>query len=128
MDERPRMGCETCHRRLAVTRVRLSARMVITVAVCAAFGVAALVRSMRIAADDAAETRIVVHKSERRLELYQSGGRGHTFRIALGLNPVDDKTREGDRCTPEGYFYITSKNAGSKFHRSLGISYPNVRA
>lgn len=108
-----------------MSKLRISVGSLVVIAACLALGVTALMRS---AANDAAETQIVVWKSERRLELYQSGGRSRSFRIGLGLNPVDDKIREGDRCTPEGYFYITSKNGNSSFHRSLGLSYPNVRA
>jgi len=47
------------------------------------------------------------------------------YRIALGLNPVDDKRKEGDGCTPEGEFYICTKNDRSRFHLFLGLSYPN---
>ena len=48
--------------------------------------------------------------------------------MGLGANPVGDKEREGDKRTPEGDFYITTKNAHSEFYLSLGISYPNVAA
>jgi len=46
--------------------------------------------------------------------------------VGLGLNPVDDKKRQGDRATPEGEFYIFTKNNKSTYYLSLGISYPNV--
>ena len=45
---------------------------------------------------------------------------------ALGLSPLGDKVREGDRRTPEGNFYIFTKNDKSSFYLSLGISYPNA--
>jgi murein L,D-transpeptidase YafK len=60
------------------------------------------------------------------LELYSNGAVVRTYRLGLGLNPVDDKQREGDRATPEGEFYIFIKNPKSAYHLSLGISYPNV--
>ncbi len=65
-------------------------------------------------------------KSLRRLELYSEGVVVRTYRIGLGLNPVPDKQREGDRATPEGDFYIFTKNPKSAYHLSLGISYPNI--
>ena len=71
---------------------------------------------------------IVVQKSKRQLLLYASGQIVRTYPIALGLCPIPNKVHEGDRCTPEGLFYITQKNAHSKFHRSLGLSYPNAAA
>jgi hypothetical protein len=70
--------------------------------------------------------RIVVSKSKRRLFLYADGKVVRTYKIALGANPVDDKTRQGDRATPEGDFYICVKNARSNFYLSLGLSYPNA--
>ncbi|HWN10641.1 MAG TPA: L,D-transpeptidase [Pyrinomonadaceae bacterium] len=70
--------------------------------------------------------RIVVLKSKRRLELYSDGALVRNYKIGLGLNPVPDKQRQGDRATPEGDFYIFTKNDKSAFYLSLGISYPNV--
>ena len=70
--------------------------------------------------------RIVVLKSKRRLELYSDGALVRSYKIGLGLNPVSDKQRQGDRATPEGDFYIFTKNDKSAFYLSLGISYPNA--
>jgi len=72
------------------------------------------------------EARIIVFKSKRQLELYSNGAVVRTYRVGLGLNPVDDKQREGDRATPEGEFYIFTKNPKSNYYLSLGISYPNI--
>src|SRR6267142_3808843 len=72
------------------------------------------------------DPRIVVLKSKRRLELYSDGAMVRTYRVGLGLNPVPDKKRQGDRATPEGDFYVFTKNSKSAFYLSLGISYPNA--
>ena len=72
------------------------------------------------------DPRIVVSKSQRRLELYSDGKLVRTYKVGLGLNPVPDKVRQGDRATPEGEFYVFTKNDKSAFYLSLGISYPNV--
>lgn len=72
------------------------------------------------------DPRIVVTKSQRRLELYSDGVVVRTYKVGLGLSPVEDKERQGDRRTPEGEFYIFVKNDKSAFYLSLGISYPNV--
>ena len=69
--------------------------------------------------------RIVVFKSKRRLELYSDKAVVRVYKVGLGLNPVPDKQREGDRATPEGDFYVFTKNQRSAFYLSLGISYPN---
>ena len=71
--------------------------------------------------------RIVVKKAERKLFLYSGGKIVRTYHVGLGLSPVGDKVREGDRRTPEGNFYIFTKNDKSAFYLSLGISYPNAR-
>jgi len=70
--------------------------------------------------------RIVVMKSKRRLQLYADSAVVRTYKVGLGLNPVPDKKRQGDRATPEGDFYIFTKNNKSAYYLSLGISYPNV--
>jgi murein L,D-transpeptidase YafK len=72
------------------------------------------------------DPRIVVLKSKRRLELYSDGAMVRTYKVGLGLNPVPDKIRQGDRATPEGDFYVFTKNDKSAFYLSLGLSYPNV--
>jgi murein L,D-transpeptidase YafK len=72
------------------------------------------------------DPRIVVLKSKRQLKLYSAGSLVRTYKVGLGLNPLDDKQRQGDRATPEGEFYIFTKNNKSAYYLSLGVSYPNV--
>jgi len=71
--------------------------------------------------------RIVVTKSKRVLQLYSAGKVVRTYRVALGLSPIEDKVRAGDRRTPEGDFYICMKNPHSQFFLSLELSYPNQK-
>jgi murein L,D-transpeptidase YafK len=68
--------------------------------------------------------RILVLKAERRLELQQDGKVVKTYRIGLGNTPAGAKQRQGDGRTPEGTFYVCVKNPQSKYHLSLGLSYP----
>lgn len=70
--------------------------------------------------------QIIVYKSSRKLELFDSDRLVKTYEISLGKTPVGDKEIEGDGKTPEGEFYVFTKNEKSKFHLSLGLSYPNV--
>ena len=70
--------------------------------------------------------RIVVYKSERKLEFYSDQTLVRTYKIGLGFSPVVDKQREGDGATPEGDFYVFVKNNRSAYYLSLGVSYPNV--
>ena len=71
-------------------------------------------------------SRIIVHKAARKLELFSDTQLLRTYKIGLGFSPVPDKEREGDGATPEGEFYIFVKNNKSSYYLSLGISYPNV--
>lgn len=70
--------------------------------------------------------RIIIKKKERKLEVFDGEKLIKTYRIGLGFAPVGDKEKEGDGKTPEGDFYIFTKNANSKFYLSLGISYPSI--
>ncbi len=71
------------------------------------------------------DPRIEISKSARRLELFDGERLVMGFAVSLGSKPEGDKTVEGDGRTPEGEFYIFTKNEESKFHLSLGLSYPN---
>lgn len=69
-----------------------------------------------------------VRKQERILELRDGDRIVKTYPISLGYSPVGDKQRQGDYRTPEGDFYVCSRNERSAFHLFLGISYPDAEA
>lgn len=69
--------------------------------------------------------RIVILKSKRTLILYSDGKELKSYKVALGGQPIGPKSRQGDHRTPEGIYRIDSKNAHSRFHKALHISYPN---
>jgi murein L,D-transpeptidase YafK len=68
---------------------------------------------------------IVIRKEKRALDVYDGERLIKTFTIVLGFAPEGDKETEGDGKTPEGEFYVFTKNPQSKFHLSLGLSYPS---
>jgi murein L,D-transpeptidase YafK len=68
-----------------------------------------------------------VEKSKRLLHAFSGGKCIKTYRIALGQQPVGHKEFEGDGKTPEGTYQISLKNRNSRFHKSLGISYPDKK-
>lgn len=69
--------------------------------------------------------RVVVWKSQRKLELWSGQTLVKTYRVALGANPIGGKAARGDHRTPEGRFYICFRNGtSSAFHRFMGLSYP----
>ncbi|MDP2182813.1 MAG: L,D-transpeptidase [Actinomycetota bacterium] len=68
---------------------------------------------------------IVISKSLRTLTVMSEGARVKTYRIALGRDPIADKLKEGDGRTPEGDFYVCGRHSETRYHRTLGLSYPN---
>lgn len=72
-------------------------------------------------------TRVVVHKSARRMELLSGDQVLRTYRVSLGLQPQGHKEREGDFRTPEGRYYLTRRNPRSDYFLSIQVSYPNER-
>jgi L,D-peptidoglycan transpeptidase YkuD (ErfK/YbiS/YcfS/YnhG family) len=75
--------------------------------------------------------RLLVKKAERKLYVYRvEQGQSKLFKsytIALGPKTTGHKNQQGDGATPEGDYYLTHKNAKSKFYLSLGVSYPNIQ-
>ena len=70
--------------------------------------------------------RVVVQKSNRRMELYREGALVASYKISLGLQPVGQKQREGDYRTPEGRYRLTRRNAQSDFFLAVQVSYPEA--
>lgn len=69
--------------------------------------------------------RLIITKHNRALVVYDGDEEVMHVPVVLGKNP-GDKRREDDLATPEGAFYICSKNPDSQYHRFLGLSYPNL--
>ncbi len=68
---------------------------------------------------------MIVHKANRTLEVWRGGAVCLCLPIALGSQPVGPKRCQGDGKTPEGDYIACTRNEKSKYHRSIGISYPN---
>jgi murein L,D-transpeptidase YafK len=71
--------------------------------------------------------KVVVKKSQRKLELHNNGRVIREYRIALGGSPDGHKFREGDQRTPIGDYSLNWRNPNSNFYKSIHISYPNER-
>jgi murein L,D-transpeptidase YafK len=70
--------------------------------------------------------RVLIQKSARQLTLLRNGKALRSYHVSLGSNPKGAKEREGDGRTPEGVYKIDSRNAYSKYHLALYVSYPNA--
>ncbi len=72
-------------------------------------------------------TYVVVNKEARQMYLLHHDKVLENYNIRLGFAPLGHKEIEGDGKTPEGIYLIDRRNPNSRFHLSLGISYPNAR-
>jgi hypothetical protein len=71
-----------------------------------------------------AQPSVKVCKSKFVMTVFDGKRAVKSYRVAVG-GGAGDKRKEGDRCTPEGEFYVCLKNPNSLYVLSLGLSYPN---
>ena len=86
--------------------------------------VSATLAPVKVSAAERAD-RVVVRKSQRKVDLYRGDTILRSFDCSLGLSPTGHKRREGDFRTPEGSYYLDTRNFDSDFFLSIRISYPN---
>ncbi|MRX51243.1 L,D-transpeptidase family protein [Paracoccus sp. S-4012] len=70
-------------------------------------------------------TFVEVNKSSRQMMLYSGSQVIAAYNVGLGQAPSGHKQFSGDSKTPEGVYYIDRRNPDSRYHLSIGISYPN---
>jgi murein L,D-transpeptidase YafK len=68
---------------------------------------------------------IHIDKARRRLRLIDTDCIILDCSIGLGSCPVGHKQAEGDGRTPEGIYYVCTRNHRSKYTLFLGLSYPS---
>ncbi len=67
-----------------------------------------------------------IEKSRFVLTVLYDGKPLKSYSVVLGTNPVDDKLREGDNCTPEGDFKIVELRSPHKWSRFMLLNYPTA--
>jgi murein L,D-transpeptidase YafK len=70
-------------------------------------------------------SRVVVYKSQRRMDLMRGVEVLRSYKVSLGLVPEGHKERVGDFRTPEGRYWLVRRNSRSDFFLSIQVSYPN---
>ncbi|BFT61445.1 L,D-transpeptidase family protein [Pseudomonas moorei] len=70
--------------------------------------------------------KVLVLKSAHQLQLINDGKPVKTYRISLGKNPRGPKLMEGDKRTPEGFYWIDWRKTSNNFNLAMHISYPNI--
>ena len=72
------------------------------------------------------QARVVIHKGERRANLFSGDRLVKTYRIGLGGNPEGHKKVKGDGKTPEGSYFICTRLDQTRYHLFLGLNYPSA--
>lgn len=70
---------------------------------------------------------IIVNKLKKELYLIKNGEIHSEYPLDLGFNPIEDKQKEGDGCTPEGMYAVERKLpiGTTNFYKAFLINYPN---
>lgn len=109
-----------------IRAIRALAALYLTALVAACSGDSAVPQSKFKTYDGPPVTQVQIHKGERKMYLLSNSEVLREYKVDLGSNPDGHKQYEGDGRTPEGVYYIDRHNPNSRYHLSLGISYPNV--
>ncbi|MDB5998095.1 MAG: hypothetical protein JWP42_5231 [Pseudomonas sp.] len=70
--------------------------------------------------------KVLVLKSAHQLQLIADGQPLRTYRISLGKQPKGAKLMEGDKRTPEGFYWVDWRKVSDRYNLAMHISYPNV--
>ncbi len=76
---------------------------------------------------EAQDIWVLVETEPRMLKVMQGNEELDVFpRVAIGRHGADFEKAHGDKKTPLGEYRIGWVNENSKFHRFLGLTYPNI--
>ncbi|MCD4796582.1 MAG: L,D-transpeptidase [Candidatus Cloacimonetes bacterium] len=68
--------------------------------------------------------QIIIEKSKYKLSIQYYRKIIKSYPVVFGSNPIDDKLRQGDSCTPEGEFKIRDRYPHHSWSKFLWIDYP----
>lgn len=85
------------------------------------FDLADLIDSLNVSTDSIS---IWIDKSDYVLAVKAGRTVVKEYPVVFGGNPLDDKLRQGDSCTPEGDFRIVSKYPHRSWSKFIWINYP----
>lgn len=71
---------------------------------------------------------VLVDKTNYLVALVYRHKRIRQYRAVFGPDRLKDKMKEGDRCTPEGWFKVVSKKEHSSWQKFILIDYPNQQS
>jgi len=71
---------------------------------------------------------ILIEKSDYKLTILYNNKMLKSYPIVLGSNPTDDKLRQGDCCTPEGFFKVRAHYPHKSWSKFIWIDYPTTKS
>ena len=71
---------------------------------------------------------ILIEKSEYKLTILYNNIRIKSFPVVFGSNPIDDKLRQGDSRTPEGFFKVRAYYPHKSWSKFIWIDYPTANS
>jgi len=98
--------------------------MLVVLLLVAALAGSAFAGQVNVPASD--RISLTIYKSRHEMHLLRGAETIKVYRIFLGSAPSGHKLRRGDNRTPEGNYRVVDKNVSDKFHRFIGIDYPNA--
>lgn len=75
---------------------------------------------------DKNKVSLLAEKSKYKLTVYYDMEPIKSYPIALGTDPVNDKLKHGDGCTPEGNFKVKAYYKHNKLNKFIWLNYPTV--
>lgn len=67
---------------------------------------------------------LIIDKSDYKLTVLGDSVVLKEYPVVFGANSTDDKLMQGDKCTPEGLFYMKIKYPHSKWSKFIWLNYP----
>jgi hypothetical protein len=86
----------------------------------------AILLAPAVPAQSAPRRCLVVDKARQVLIAFKDGLKVAAYPVSFGVDPLSDKRKVHDLATPEGLYFISYKKDPSQYHRTLGLSYPNL--
>ncbi len=71
---------------------------------------------------------ILIEKSEYKLTILYNDKKIKSYPVVFGSNPVDDKLKQGDSCTPEGIFKVRAFYPHKSWSKFIWIDYPTANS
>jgi len=69
---------------------------------------------------------ILIEKSDYKLTILYNNKRIKSYPVVFGSNPIDDKLRQGDCCTPEGLYKVRDHYPHKSWSKFIWIDYPTA--